>query len=185
MRSHCLKVAHSLLFRKGGFQDLTAEVVVRRLLVLRRTNTVAGARLASLLCSFINDQLLHLLLLFLLQGWGKRSLLLRNRGSCCCRWTMREGLEKQLLELSANLLHGVVRHQQHIFDGQAEDVAGEERGEEQAHGQLVVCEVAIGANKQCVSEVFVCQELLDHRVLSFEERGVHDRIECSLLGSNV
>ena len=97
---------------------------------------------------------------------------------------MREGLEKQLLELSANLLHGVVRHQQHILDGQAEDVAGEERGEEQAHGQLVVCEVAIGANKQCVSEVFVCQELLDHRVLSFEERGVHDRIECSILGNN-
>ena len=47
-------------------------------------------------------------------------------------------------------LHGVVRHQEHILDGEGEDVGGEETGEQQPHRQLVICEVTIGADKQCV-----------------------------------
>ena len=48
-------------------------------------------------------------------------------------------------------LHGVIWDQENIFYGQGEYIRGQETRKEEAHRQLVVCQVAIGTNQECVT----------------------------------
>ena len=77
---------------------------------------------------------------------------------------------------SLSNLHGVVRDEENILDGEGEYVGCEEAGEEETHGQLVVSEVTIGTDKQSVTEIFVGQKFLHHRVLRLQVGGVHHAV---------